>query len=187
MLATLLPRSSAPIRRSLSSVIFSAVAAPREPRSACPRSFPREAAVSAVSEPEKNADSSSSARIAAAVSQKAASSEAREAEIEGPGVTGAASGAQAPQIGSSSAAVVFLGTGAGVQAPQTGSAPGTLVFLGTGAGVQAPQVGAASGQSVAGVASGSQAAQIGAAYGSTAETLFIHVPIVGTIYVETNV
>ncbi len=69
----LLPSSSAPIMRSLSSVTAIAAAAPVDPLSACALSLLREAAVSAVSEPEKKADITSSPRMTATVSQKAVS------------------------------------------------------------------------------------------------------------------
>ena len=48
--------------------------APLEPLSACAFSLPREAAVSAVSEPEKKPDKTINPKIPAAVSQKAISS-----------------------------------------------------------------------------------------------------------------
>jgi hypothetical protein len=75
MLTTLLPRRIAPIMRSLSSVTFSAVSAPFSPLSARDRSLPRDAAVSAVSDPEKKADRIRRPKIDAAVIQKAASRE----------------------------------------------------------------------------------------------------------------
>ena len=53
ILTKLLPNKTEPIRRSLSSVILRARFAPREPLSACARNFPRDAAVKAVSLPEK--------------------------------------------------------------------------------------------------------------------------------------
>ena len=74
MLTMLLPRSSAPIIRSRSSVTVIAALAPREPLSACGFSLARDDAVSAVSDPEKKADMTRSARMAAQVSQKAVSS-----------------------------------------------------------------------------------------------------------------
>jgi hypothetical protein len=50
--------------RSPSLVTFKARAAPTEPLSACARSLLREAAVSAVSDPEKNPESTRSTKIA---------------------------------------------------------------------------------------------------------------------------
>jgi hypothetical protein len=47
--------------------------APRDPLSVAARSFPREAAVNAVSDPEKNADNMINPPIEAEVIQKAAS------------------------------------------------------------------------------------------------------------------
>jgi len=44
--------------------------APRDPLSACVRNFPREAAVNAVSDPEKNPDSTSNSKIDPVVIQK---------------------------------------------------------------------------------------------------------------------
>ena len=73
MLTKLLPNNTDPIRRSLSSVMSNARCAPREPLSACVRIFPRDAAVSAVSEPEKNPDKTKSKRIAPVVIQNALS------------------------------------------------------------------------------------------------------------------
>ena len=73
ILTRLLPKSTEPIKRSLSSVISNARCAPLEPLSACALSLPREAAVSAVSLPEKNPDKTSSPAIAATENQKFAS------------------------------------------------------------------------------------------------------------------
>ncbi len=73
MLTMLLPKSSAPIIRSLSSVTFIAVSAPREPLSACAFSLARDEAVKAVSDPEKKADMKSRITMNPAVSQKAVS------------------------------------------------------------------------------------------------------------------
>ena len=73
MLTRLLPRRTDPISRSLSSVMASARSAPWLPLSACARSLPREAAVSAVSEPEKKPDSTSRSTIPPDVTQKAVS------------------------------------------------------------------------------------------------------------------
>ena len=73
MLTKLLPNNTDPIRRSLSSVISKARCAPRDPLSACVRIFPRDAAVSAVSEPEKKPDKTKSNRIAPVVIQNALS------------------------------------------------------------------------------------------------------------------
>ena len=69
----LLPNKTEPIRRSLSSVMSKARCAPRDPLSACVRNFPREAAVNAVSDPEKNPDSTSNSKIDPVVIQKALS------------------------------------------------------------------------------------------------------------------
>ena len=56
MFTKLFPNKTEPIKRSLSSVIFNAFLAPGSPLSALVLSFALDAAVSAVSEPEKNAD-----------------------------------------------------------------------------------------------------------------------------------
>src|SRR5690606_23610914 len=82
MLTTLLPSRIAPISLSPSSFSFSAISAPVLPLSACARSLPREAAVSAVSDPEKKADIRRSTTIAPAVSQVVVSS-MRSAVIRG--------------------------------------------------------------------------------------------------------
>ena len=84
ILATLLPSRIAPISFSPSSVTFSARSAPPLPLSACARSLPRDAAVSAVSEPEKKADSSKRHRIAAVVIQKVESSISSQDMAENP-------------------------------------------------------------------------------------------------------
>ena len=67
----LFPKRTEPISLSLSSVISRARCAPREPLSAWLRNFPREAAVSAVSEPEKKLDNTNKHMIVPAVIQKA--------------------------------------------------------------------------------------------------------------------
>ena len=59
MFTRLLPSRTEPISRSLSSVIRKARSAPADPLSAWTRSLPRDAAVSAVSEPEKNPERTS--------------------------------------------------------------------------------------------------------------------------------
>ena len=69
----LLPKRTDPIRRSLSSVTSRARCAPRDPLSACARNFPREAAVRAVSLPEKNPERISRAAIADTEIQNSAS------------------------------------------------------------------------------------------------------------------
>jgi hypothetical protein len=67
----LFPNSTEPINRSLSSVIDNALAAPRDPLSAWVWSLPLEAAVKAVSLPEKKADNNKRINMADIVSQKA--------------------------------------------------------------------------------------------------------------------
>ena len=74
ILATLLPSRIAPIIRSLSSVTLSASFARCEPLSAALRNFDRDAAVSAVSDAEKNAEHNSRITIIPAVIQNEASS-----------------------------------------------------------------------------------------------------------------
>ena len=69
MLTKLLPKSTDPISRSLSSVIRNARAAPVDPLSARLFSFARDAAVSAVSDPEKKADKTSNTKMPATVNQ----------------------------------------------------------------------------------------------------------------------
>ena len=97
MLTMLLPKSSAPIIRSRSSVTFIAAAAPSEPRSACDFSLAREAAVSAVSEPEKKADASRRMPMAAVVIQKAVSmGSCGWVSVSGGGPCGPADGGSAP-------------------------------------------------------------------------------------------
>ena len=71
ILTKLLPSNTDPINRSLSSVMAKARCAPRDPLSACVRNFPRDAAVRAVSEPEKNAEKTSRANMAPDVIQNA--------------------------------------------------------------------------------------------------------------------
>ena len=70
ILTKLLPKRTEPIKRSLSLVTFKALAAPSEPLSACACSLLREAAVKAVSEPEKKLDRISRTKIAPKVIQK---------------------------------------------------------------------------------------------------------------------
>ena len=72
ILAILLPKSRAPIMLSLSSVTDKAAFAPREPLSACAFNIPRDAAVRAVSEPEKKAEINKSTVTAKAVSTSVA-------------------------------------------------------------------------------------------------------------------
>ena len=74
MFTRLLPNKTEPIRRSLSSVILSARSAPFEPLSAWARSLPRDAAVSAVSEPENRPESTRRQKIIPLLIQKALSS-----------------------------------------------------------------------------------------------------------------
>src|SRR5690554_3666663 len=83
ILTRLLPKSTEPIRRSLSSVIASAVSAPLSPLSARARNLPREAAVSAVSLPENRPESTKSSKIAATVIQNDVSKIKLVASIEG--------------------------------------------------------------------------------------------------------
>ena len=66
----LLPSSTDPINPSVSSVIFNAFEAPLDPLSAWLRSFPREAAVNAVSLPENIAERSNRNKTAPIVIQK---------------------------------------------------------------------------------------------------------------------
>ena len=66
----LLPSSTDPINPSVSSVIYSALEATLDPLSACLRSFPREAAVNAVSLPENIAERSNRNKTAPIVIQK---------------------------------------------------------------------------------------------------------------------
>ena len=73
MFTRLLPKRTEPISRSLSSVILSARAAPLLPLSAWVRSLPRDAAVNAVSEPEKKPDNTRRNKITPVVIQNALS------------------------------------------------------------------------------------------------------------------
>src|SRR5665213_2708949 len=69
MLATLLPRSSAPISRSRSWINRPTMPARRSPAFSSCSMRALEAAVTAVSEPEKNPEMATSTMIASAVSQ----------------------------------------------------------------------------------------------------------------------
>ena len=76
MFTRLLPNKTEPISRSLSSVMRKARCAPTDPLSAWARNFPRDAAVKAVSEPEKNPDKTRSNKITPQVIQKVLSRDA---------------------------------------------------------------------------------------------------------------